>query len=278
MTTFVKGAFHTYRAVTSIHLGQTQTNLSEGEEVEYDGYVLRHAGVDTAMHTLRGAIKAGWLVPLDSDVQEYVPQPAGVKIHRADGSKDRSQVNAPTVAQDDQDLGSLQKVRPVNAPRTHKASRASELADPDDGVVVGRLKTPAKFSALTVGTDDQKIVNDLSSVTGSLKTPLVERVNPKPTMSSSADAEELQSLVPDAHVAKVPVTPTKKVAAAPPAVDPLDLIRQFIPGFEWDTSPQWKQRAKIAVDKWGHIPAVLNYIVSVETDAVREEIQKRLAQ
>ena len=43
---YSKGDFHTYRAITKIHLGALSDNLAEGEEVEFDGFTMRRGGDD----------------------------------------------------------------------------------------------------------------------------------------------------------------------------------------------------------------------------------------
>ena len=80
---YSKGDFHTYRAITKIHLGALSDNLAEGEEVEFDGFTMRRGGDEHALHSLRGAIKVGWLVPHDAPDASYVPQPAGIVVHKA---------------------------------------------------------------------------------------------------------------------------------------------------------------------------------------------------
>lgn len=56
----------------------------------------------------------------------------------------------------------------------------------------------------------------------------------------------------------------------------IEMIQQFVPGFEWDMNMQWAKRAKLAVEKYGKSLPVLNAILSIETPAVRKEIMKRL--
>lgn len=58
----------------------------------------------------------------------------------------------------------------------------------------------------------------------------------------------------------------------------LDVVRQFVPGFEWDLSVNWNRRAKTAVEMYGNNLPVLNAILSIETNAVRKGILKRLYQ
>jgi len=82
---YTKGEFHTFRTITKIHLGAISENLMEGEEVDFDGFTMRRGGDTHSMHSLRGAVKVGWLVHLNAAETQYVPQPAGVVVHRADG-------------------------------------------------------------------------------------------------------------------------------------------------------------------------------------------------
>ena len=85
-----------------------------------------------------------------------------------------------------------------------------------------------------------------------------------------------EDLLPEAASTGTPdpgvVLDGQRVEAAPD----LSLIQQFIPGFDWDLSVQWRRRAKSAVDQYSKIPAVLNYIMSVETDAVKSAIGKQM--
>ena len=60
--------------------------------------------------------------------------------------------------------------------------------------------------------------------------------------------------------------------------DSLSFIHQFIPDFAWDMEVQWAKRVKIACEQYGNIPAVLDYIRSVETDAVKKHLDKRLTE
>ena len=56
---YAKGQFQSYRAITKIHLGAISDNLSEGEEIQYDGHVLRRGNDEHSLHSLRAAIKVG---------------------------------------------------------------------------------------------------------------------------------------------------------------------------------------------------------------------------
>lgn len=287
---YTKGDFQSYRAITKIHLGALSDNLHEGEEVEYDGFVMKRGGDEHALHTLRAAIKVGWLVPVGSPETQYVPQPAGITVHKADGMSEGT-VDLNTVFDEDVNVGTLAEVRPDNAPATHRADRASEKRSADDGVVVGRFKSSAKQAPVEVGRDDRKVVQELDNKT---------KVEVEKVAVATGDVQEaiggdsLVDLLPNAESSGVPEAGVAgegrgdeadaraqevsvRVNGSAAEDDALSRIRQFIPAFEWDVDKtQWAKRAKIAVEKYGDIPPVLDYILSVETDTVKRHIQKRL--
>jgi hypothetical protein len=287
-----KGDFQSYRAITKIHLGSLSDNLHEGEEVEYDGFVMRRGGDDHALHTLRAAIKVGWLVPVGAPPTQYVPQPAGIKVHKADGLSNDEVLNLDTVFDEDVNVGTIAEIRPAGAPPTHRADRASETRpNPHEGVVVGRFKTSAKQAPVEIGRDDRKVVQELDNKT---------KVEVEKVAIATGDVQEaiggdsLAELLPNAESSGVPTAGVagegrgdeadrraQQIASRvspSPSNDALTRIRQFIPAFEWDLNKtQWAKRAKIAVEKYGDIPPVLDYILSVETDTVKRHIEKRLA-
>ncbi len=283
MHQYVKGEFQTFRSITKIHLGALSDNLLEGEEIDFDGFTMRRGGQDHALHSLRGAVKAGWLVPHQAPEARYIPQPAGVVVHKSDGVSDAEIDLSVSVDADDVNVGSLSSIRPDNAPATHKASNAGVRHNQNDseGVVVARFKSSAKQGAVQIGRDDRQVVKSLdnkSSVD-------VERVTAAKAVATgdvqkAIGGDTLEDLLPEAASAGTPapgvVKDGERVKVASSSPD-LALIQQFIPGFDWDLKVQWAKRAKIAVDQYGKIPAVINYILSVETPAVKSQIEKRLA-
>jgi len=281
---YVKGDFHTYRTVTKIHLGAISENLLEGEEVDFDGFTMRRGGQDHSMHSLRGAIKAGWLVPHKAPETKYVPQPAGVVVHKADGVSEGEVNLGLAVDQDDVNVGSLQEVRPDAAPTTHKAANAGQKNEPapvneSEGQVVARFKTSAKQGAVQIGKDDRSVVQSLDNKSNvDIERVTVARAVATGDVQEAIGGESLEELLPEAATAGTPEPGVVKDGArVKNASSDLDMIRQFIPGFEWDLNVQWRKRAKIAVDQYSQIPVVIGYIKSVETDAVKAEIEKRLA-
>ncbi|MBQ73327.1 MAG: hypothetical protein CMJ67_10525 [Planctomycetaceae bacterium] len=302
--TYAKGQFQSYRAITKIHLGAISDNLSEGEEIEYDGHVLKRGSDEHSLHSLRAAIKVGWLVPVEDTSSAYVPQPAGVKVHKADGTDDRQEIDLDTVFETDVNVGTLDEVRPDAAPKTHKATAAGQQ-NSSEGKVVSRIKTSAKSDTVQIGKDDRQVVASLDNKSGIE----VERVAVATgDVQEAIGGEDLTELLPDAESAGIPnpgpsgegagdQSESRARSAAGSTVggaddgvvvarigetspDPsgLTLIQQFIPDFEWDMSIQWAKRVKIACEKYGDIPAVLDYINSVETETVKKHLAKRLAE
>ena len=163
---FSKGDFQAFKALTKVHLGSIGENLETGEVVLFDGSVLRRGSQDHPFPALRGAIKVGWLVP-DTDTKSvYSPKAADIQIGDAvsKGEKRDMRPSKVTVAVDEQNVGDLQQVRGPDAPATHQAKNAGQTNQPaSDGVVIAKLKTPAKSGPVEIGTDDRRVVTELDN-------------------------------------------------------------------------------------------------------------------
>jgi len=281
---YQKGTFHTYRAVAKVHLGSIQSNLMEGEEVDFDGFTMRRGGEEHALHALRGAIKVGWLVPQSAAPTKYVPQPAGIVVHKADGINEGEIDIGFEVDRDDVRVGSLQEVRPDNAPSTHKATNAGQKSAAEapsgneaEGRVVARFKTSAKQGAVQIGKNDRQVVQSLDNKSSvDVERVTVARAVATGDVQEAIGGESLEDLLPEAASAGTPEPGVVQDGERVESTPDLATIHQFIPGFEWDLSVQWRRRVKIAVDQYSKMPAVMNYIKSIETDAVNREIEKRL--
>lgn len=67
------------------------------------------------------------------------------------------------------------------------------------------------------------------------------------------------------------VVPPEAIIAAK-----IEIIRQFVPGFDWSMKEHWRVRVKKAVEAASN-PALLNAILSVETDTVKRFVQEQIA-
>lgn len=82
------GHFFPFRATRDVALpeidGIPQPGLRKDEVIQYDGTILKRAGdPDRPLPQLKGCLTKQWIVPADDHTTEYVPQPAGVKVHSA---------------------------------------------------------------------------------------------------------------------------------------------------------------------------------------------------
>ena len=69
----------------------------------------------------------------------------------------------------------------------------------------------------------------------------------------------------------VDVVPPEAIVAAK-----IEIIRQFVPGFDWNMKDHWRTRVKKALDQASN-PAMLNAILSLETDTVKRFVQEQMA-
>ena len=159
-TDFSVGVFKVFRVLTKIHLGALGTDLDKGTMISFDGTVLRHGTQDHTFPALRGAIKVGWVVPDSSTASEYTPRPAGIQVGAAVSRGETRDLHASRVevSADEQDAGTIPRKIQVSATTAPKKGDVSS-----DGVVVGKLKTPAKFTPVEIGMDDRQIVSELDS-------------------------------------------------------------------------------------------------------------------
>jgi hypothetical protein len=95
------------------------------------------------------------------------------------------------------------------------------------------------------------------------------------TTVGTADDGEVIARVGEKQTPKTPSEDAGDVEAAVRAAK-LEVVRQFVPGFEWDLTANWNRRAKVAVEKYGNNLPVINAILSIETPAVRRGILERL--
>lgn len=207
-------AFRAYRAIYKIHVGGLERDILKDDVVHFDGTSMKVGEKSVEAPTLVAAIKVGWLVPLDQQGGEYKPAPANVQMHKAAPTgPERKPIAKAVVHDEERDVGHLSRVRGANAPETHTAKNAGmthkaasakeEAGSVDDGVVVGRFKTPAKSGAIEVGKDDQRVMRDLDPLTGrKLGTVVVK--------TATGDVQEprvgdtLDELLPDAASSSVP--------------------------------------------------------------------------
>jgi hypothetical protein len=113
---FQSGSFREFRATTRFHLGKIQQDVMKNDVVEFDGTVLKLGGSTHPLPELRAAIKAGWLSPVESSVEDYIPQSSNMKVRPA---MDRGKGNSVSteVQQDETHVGNIRKANTTDGVR-----------------------------------------------------------------------------------------------------------------------------------------------------------------
>ena len=296
--TFVKGEFQPFKAITRVHIGALESNLEEGEVILFDGSTLKRGKEETAMSSIRGAIRVGWLVP-EAVEATYRPKPADIKIHSAiNMGGTPKEIKMEKVYEDERALGTIQEVRPNNAPKTHVAKHAgSQHGDrvdtPDgEGRVVGTFKTSAISRTMEIGRDDRSVVKNLDNKEG------VETVKVAIATGDVQEAitgDNLEEILPNAASTKKPAPGIagegtgdlseeraadfveKEIPLASNEVSQIkiEMLKSLVPGFEWDLKAHWKTRVRNTLT-YKDNPPVLSQILSFESETVVKHVNKKL--
>jgi len=202
---------HTYRAITRIHLPPPEEgHLNAKDIITFDGKIARREdGSEIKLPyptALNGAIKAGWLVPIDSTVTEYVPKSAGVEVHQAQSTTEkRERVNLMTVQSEERDMGDRITLRAeADHNSAQKVSRGAPtgvvVSDDSGGVVVGKLGSP-KGAPIEIGKGDQAARSKLDN-SGPVQVVRVARATGD--VQEARVGETLADLLPDAASSNTP--------------------------------------------------------------------------
>lgn len=197
--------FQSYRVVHRIHLGGLDKVLDVGSIVQFNGSTLKtEDGTEiklTEASAIAGAIKIGWLVKASSEENSFVPKSAGIQVHSAKSSGEKRQtVNIMTVHDEEQNMGNRKEVR-QNSSGFDKSASVSRNSE--EGVVVSRVKNPAKAPPVEMGTGHQAVLQSLET-----KPLSVERLRlNKPTgdVAEAISGDEIEDLLPDAATARPPM-------------------------------------------------------------------------
>jgi hypothetical protein len=110
----------------------------KNDVVEFDGTVLKLGGSTHPLPELRAAIKAGWLSPVESSVEDYIPQSSNMKVRPA---MDRGKGNSVSteVQQDETHVGNIRKANTTDGVRIEsKVFNSTVIRDTEgDGRSVG---------------------------------------------------------------------------------------------------------------------------------------------
>jgi len=170
-TQFTPGQMVEFRATRDFGMGGM--NIQRGMTISYDGYNVSVGGRQQALPGFRGALKAGWAVPIQdydpSSVQS--PRSAGIKVRPADTGNpmNRQPTSMATIVDAEETIVSdvrehAQNVRSNNQGSRRTAASATGI-EPQDGVVVRTLSpVSSKDGPRTTltGTNHQQLINGVS--------------------------------------------------------------------------------------------------------------------
>lgn len=228
---FVRGEFQAFEVMieSGLHVGAIADNLAYGEVVFYDGQTLKRGSMDVPgdlVPNLKGAIKAGWLVPEGEEGTRYVPKPADIRIHAAESrGRDRGEGHRiTTVSDEERDLGSREDIRRRAAQQGHRPAQQQAIAsrqgaqvsegaptgavmaddfeddvealeDGSVGRVVGKFMTKAKADPVSVDKAG-RVIKEIEGKTA----PSVRKRVAKATgdVQTARVGDDLEDLLPDA--------------------------------------------------------------------------------
>jgi hypothetical protein len=167
-----RGNFLKFFAKMKIRVGGTSTpiDINKDDEFEYDGSILKYAGMEIAQPQMRGAISNGWAVldlNSDSTIESIKPTRSIAKAQTINRDLNRVQrslnaaVETTSLDEDevlrvsDRSEKASPKVITANDNRRARGMSVSSDANDDQGAVtIGRVKTSAKQEFVDVSKPD----------------------------------------------------------------------------------------------------------------------------
>ena len=172
---YKRGKFITFRATTKFHLGEKQRDIWEGDEIDFDGQTVKHQGEEFGAPSIRGAVKAGWLVPSSDNVSRYIPKAGGVVVHKAQstGRERGDPIKIGHTQDEEQEVGLIKshqdrvaaarekdaapRARPVAVPEP-EPEPVQETPDPEeliDGLTAEELAMLSEDELVALGMQDE---------------------------------------------------------------------------------------------------------------------------
>lgn len=233
----VTGTFRSFRATVRFHLGKIQQDVLKDDVVEFDGTTLKLGGNTHALPELRSAVKAGWLTPVESTVDDYVPQSANVKVRPA-MDKDKGKAVSTEVQQDETFVADIKAATTDGVKIEAKKFNATVVRDTEgdgrsvgsatrkasaptgegssDGETVAKLKSASKKSFTVDGStsmnEDPSVGTDVTGVVEHVKRPTDEG-GTLTREGQSSDGGKVIANVKTAAKRKVTLTDARSVDA-----------------------------------------------------------------
>lgn len=175
-----RGEFKTFYAYMKVRIGGKDLPVDaihQGDTFEYDGTMLRYAGAEFPQPGLRGAVKQNW-AGLTSDQTDAIRQditPRQVaksqtinrdlsRVQRAGGeAMETDSLDEETVLQ----VSDRGKIEQKEQPRVMVASNNRRIQmsaeDSQDGVTVGRVRSPARVKADVLDPRNASLTKDIEN-------------------------------------------------------------------------------------------------------------------
>jgi len=197
---FVPGAFESYRTTTKIHLGKLETDLKEGDVIQFDGQVIKIGGVEHYYPELRAAFKVGWVVEQTDNISNYIPKASDMKIRAAQDNKKAAKTAPVTVTDDETHVGPARPSRNViraddvgsdGVTHVRSFSRDLKQQDQEERNVGPSRKTAEPKPLLRKTASEMKsdsVGNEDSVLVGKIRTPAVSAKTTITDVSSAAQA------------------------------------------------------------------------------------------
>lgn len=271
---FKRGTFQILKAITKVHLGAFKIDIFEGDLCEYDGQTLKFGGDEFTVPKLKAAIKAGWLVPEDDNVSQYVPASADIRIRpatNANGVRGEA-MKVQQVQDEERVVGSVTKSK---AQREGGKKKPEVIAvDDQGGKSVAKIKTSAKQ---TTRLDGKTNVNSMIRELDNKPPPKAEKIS-----AGAFEADNLETLL-GASTVDVKNLPSRQPANPQPVQKTASKSKKIIVvntplgQIEWDMSLHWSKRAIKIIEEFSSHKGVMEALLAVETSGVKKRVASSLA-
>lgn len=159
---FKAGEFVALRATGKFHLGAIERDLAENDVVQFDGQTIKIGGKDHNLPSIAGAVRAGWLVPIEDTTSKLVSlastgttRPA-LSVGRERGEAKSSQM----VHDEERDLGKLAKVRDHGDGIVRRGQVIQEDGG-QEGTAVGKIKSASNMKTTLTAENSMKVAQDI---------------------------------------------------------------------------------------------------------------------
>lgn len=163
---FESGKFVALKARTKFHLGSLEKDVNQGDVIYFDGEVAKIAGKEHNLQQIGAAVRAGWLVPVDSAsaAEPYRPQPAKMEVRPAQSTdKDRgASRELRTIHDEERDLGNLKKVRDRGDGVVRREVVAEDASG--EGVAVGKIKRAAVQKTILTAENATRVAQEINKI------------------------------------------------------------------------------------------------------------------